>query len=281
VQNLYQAAGIQAPVYYQQPISGAALFVGDNLTLSAIVDGTAPLSYQWQKDTINISGATNLSLAITNAQLTNAGTYNLVVSNLGGIVPSSNSVVQVTGFGITNMAGYFKFDETSGTTAVDSSGNTNTATLTSFPGDDSEWVPGRINGGLDFNRDASGQTVVTAADSPTLNFSNKLSFSLVAWVKGPPAQVNGAGIVAKGAGAGGEEYALDVHTDIVSTPAYRFFVRSAAGVSSPLPASVTPNGRWQHLAATFDGKRRGHERVCEWAIRCLRRSADLALAHRA
>ncbi|MDB6110510.1 MAG: Immunoglobulin I-set domain protein [Pedosphaera sp.] len=252
VVNLYQAAGIMLPVFYTQPIAGASLYVGDNLTLSAFVDGTAPLRYQWQNNGITIAGATNSSLAITNAQLTNAGSYVLVVTNLGGSVISSTAVVQVVSFNLTNTAAYYRFDETTGTSATDFSGNTNTATLFNFPGDDSEWGPGRINGGLNFNVDGSGVSYVTAADSSSLNFSNKLSFSLTAWVKGPPAQANGAGIIAKGAGAGGEEYAMDVHTDQLPTPAYRFYARNAAGTGFNLATAVKPNGRWQYLVATFD-----------------------------
>ncbi len=253
VQAVYQSAGILSPVFYTQPLASASLFVGDNLTLTAVADGSLPLSYQWQLNSNNISGATSSSYSITNAQLTNAGIYNLVISNQGGVLTSSNSVVQVNSFSITNAVAYFPLDETNGLTADDFSTNGNTGTLSGFPGDNSEWVAGRINGGLNFNTDGFGQTVVTVPDSPSLNFSNAVAFSLVAWVKGPPAQANGAGVLAKGYGSGGEQYALDVHADQLPTQAYRFYVRNAAGASFPLTTLVTPNGRWQHIAATFDG----------------------------
>ena len=45
------------------------------------------------------------------------------------------------------LAGYWKFDETSGTTAEDSSGNGNTGTLANWP----NWTTGQIGGGLDFD----------------------------------------------------------------------------------------------------------------------------------
>ncbi|MDB6121551.1 MAG: hypothetical protein JWQ71_544, partial [Pedosphaera sp.] len=245
VQTLFSAAGGLPPVFYTQP-QGGSKYVGDNFLLSAFVDGTSPLAYQWQKDGANVSGATASSLAFTNLQVSDAGNYTLVVTNNYGAATSSVAAVQVTLFSITNTFAYWKFDDGSGTIAVDASGNGNTGTLLNFPGDNSEWVAGRVNGGLNFNPGGVGQNVVTAPDSPSLNYSNSLSFSLAAWVKGPAKQIAGAGIIAKGYG-GNEEYAIDM-----SGGFYRFYVRSAANVSSPIVGSVAPNNRWQHLIATYD-----------------------------
>ena len=44
---------------------------------------------------------------------------------------------------------HYKFDETSGTTAADSSGNGNTGTLTNMAG--TEWTAGKVGGALDFD----------------------------------------------------------------------------------------------------------------------------------
>jgi hypothetical protein len=57
--------------------------------------GTAPLSYQWQTNGMNLvnggrlSGATNATLTITNAQLTDSESYTVIVTNLVGSVTSS------------------------------------------------------------------------------------------------------------------------------------------------------------------------------------------------
>src|SRR3990167_8305115 len=48
----------------------------------------------------------------------------------------------------TGLAGHWKFDETSGTSASDSSGNNNTGTLTNGP----TWTAGKIGGALSFDR---------------------------------------------------------------------------------------------------------------------------------
>jgi hypothetical protein len=195
-----------------------------------------------------LAGATGSSLTLTNLQVSDAGNYSVQITNMVGITTSSNAVLQVSIFSITNTVAYWKFNETSGLTATDSSGNNNTANLQLFPGDDSQWVAGRVNGALNFNADGTAQTVVTAPDSASLNFTNTPAFTLAAWVKGPASQISGAGIVAKGGGAGGEQYALDVQAGT-----YRVYVRNAGGTSIGAQSTVGPNSRWQHVVAVFDG----------------------------
>jgi hypothetical protein len=65
--------------------------------------GATPLSYQWQFYGTNISGATNSSLVFTNAQLTNAGSYSVVVSNYLGITNSITAVLQVLPYGAPSI----------------------------------------------------------------------------------------------------------------------------------------------------------------------------------
>jgi hypothetical protein len=64
--------------------------------------GIAPLKYQWQIGGINltnggqINGATASQLTIGNLQLTNSGTYTVIITNTAGSVTSSNAVLTVT-----------------------------------------------------------------------------------------------------------------------------------------------------------------------------------------
>ncbi|HKW28175.1 MAG TPA: immunoglobulin domain-containing protein, partial [Verrucomicrobiae bacterium] len=82
------------PVITTQP-TNQTVVVGRTATFSVSANGTAPLSYQWLFNTTNIVGATNASLALNNTQLTNAGTYAVVVSNLAGSARSSNATLTV------------------------------------------------------------------------------------------------------------------------------------------------------------------------------------------
>lgn len=252
VQALYAEAAAQAPYFYAQPHSGSR-YVGESFLFTADADGAQPLSFQWQKDGSSISGATSASLLLTNIQVADAGSYSVLVTNSLGSSNSSPAVLTVSSFNIANTVAYYRFDETTGQIAADSSANGNAGTLINLPFDDSEWIPGRISGALSFNADNSGDDYVSIPDSPSLNFTTNPVVSIAAWVRGSSAQPNGAGIVAKGSGAGGEQFALDAHIDQVATPAYRFYARNSAGTVVNCTTPVALNGRWQHVVAVFDG----------------------------
>lgn len=93
VANFTLTAG--APGITTQPQSQTKA-VGEACTFSVSAGGTAPLNYQWRKGGTNISGAAASSYAIASVQLTDAGSYDCVVSNLGGSVNSSAAVLTVT-----------------------------------------------------------------------------------------------------------------------------------------------------------------------------------------
>jgi hypothetical protein len=64
-------------------------------SFSVTATGTAPLSYQWRLNGTNVSGATNTTFTITSVQASNAGTYSVGVTNVGGSATSSNAVLTV------------------------------------------------------------------------------------------------------------------------------------------------------------------------------------------
>jgi plastocyanin len=81
-----------------QSATGSAT-VGQTVTFSVTADGTAPFSNQWCKDGVNIAGATAATFSISCVQLTDAGTYCVIVSNSAGSATSDNAVLTV------NLAG--------------------------------------------------------------------------------------------------------------------------------------------------------------------------------
>lgn len=68
---------------------------GANLTLSVSAIGGSALSYSWRKNGAVLAGQTNATLAITNIQLSHAGTYRADVVNSYGSAASSNAIVTV------------------------------------------------------------------------------------------------------------------------------------------------------------------------------------------
>ncbi len=82
------------PVFSLHPQS-QGYDLGATVTLTAAVDGTAPLAYQWRKNGVDIAGATGLSLAFANAQAGAAGSYTLRASNTVGAAVSNAAVLAV------------------------------------------------------------------------------------------------------------------------------------------------------------------------------------------
>lgn len=98
-----------APSITAQPGSTAAVS-GNTATFTVMATGTAPLSYQWQKNGTAISGATMASY--TTPALTasdNGTTFTVLVSNSAGSVTSSGATLSVTATAATDVA-TFKYD---------------------------------------------------------------------------------------------------------------------------------------------------------------------------
>lgn len=84
-----------SPAVKRPPLSYAA-FLGSTIALDADVAGQEPISYQWIKDQVTLPSATNRVLVVTDLSETDAGSYQLVVSNSFGIELSSAAQVTVS-----------------------------------------------------------------------------------------------------------------------------------------------------------------------------------------
>jgi hypothetical protein len=125
-----------APSIGTQPQS-MSRYVGATATFSVISSGQPPLSYQWAAGTTgsggpysNILGATNSTLKLADLTTNEALDYVVVISNSFSVVTSSPatltvvvptcayaaSVIDLTA---SNLVAYWRFNETSGTTAYD------------------------------------------------------------------------------------------------------------------------------------------------------------------
>ncbi|MBT4822538.1 MAG: hypothetical protein HON70_42925, partial [Lentisphaerae bacterium] len=78
----------------QSPIS-QTLYTGMPLELGIQATGTAPITYQWQKDGSEIAGANGASCTIDGLQLSDAGSYTCAVSNPFGHAVSAPAVLTV------------------------------------------------------------------------------------------------------------------------------------------------------------------------------------------
>ena len=83
------------PAITNQPVSQSA-FTGGTATFTVSAGGDAPLAYKWLFNGTARAGATNVSLTLTNLQITNSGNYSIIVTNAFGSSTSSVAVLTVT-----------------------------------------------------------------------------------------------------------------------------------------------------------------------------------------
>jgi hypothetical protein len=84
---------VQIPVFLTQQPQSLTTNVGATVTFAGAAGGDSPITFQWQFNGATISGATDASLVLTNAQMTNAGSYALMVTNAYGWAASTNAVL--------------------------------------------------------------------------------------------------------------------------------------------------------------------------------------------
>ncbi|MGI8966253.1 MAG: immunoglobulin domain-containing protein, partial [Limisphaerales bacterium] len=94
------ASGTQLHIYRaplsiaQQPIN-QIVPAGTNVIFSVVANGTPPFRFQWQKDAIKMTNATNAFLTLTNVGRVQSGVYTVVVTNAFGTLLSSNATLRV------------------------------------------------------------------------------------------------------------------------------------------------------------------------------------------
>ena len=169
------------PYFITQP-QGGTYYPGQSVTFSATAGGALPLTYQWQSNSINISGANALSVTLSNLVLADAAGYRLIVSNTLGSATSSVAVLAVsnapTALNLSsNLVLHLKFDGD----YLDYSGRGNNATNLG-----SSIVPGIIgSGAMNYGNNASANDLGYATlGAPTdLLFSNTVNFTVAYWIQ--------------------------------------------------------------------------------------------------
>ena len=79
---------LSAPPVITQWTGSETVDKGDSITLSVTALGTPPFSYQWSKGGVEITGATDPTLAFTKAAVSDAADYTVAVGNALGQVES-------------------------------------------------------------------------------------------------------------------------------------------------------------------------------------------------
>lgn len=88
------------PLIATQPQSQSVLG-GATVTFNVNTTGQQPQAYQWQFDGTNLPAATNDPLVLSNVEVSQSGTYSVVVTNVYGATVSSNATLTVTALTIS------------------------------------------------------------------------------------------------------------------------------------------------------------------------------------
>jgi len=153
-------------------------------------------------------------------------------------VASTSNIVLSGDFytvGASSLVGWWKFDEGSGSTAADSSGQSNDGVITG-----AVWVAGKSGNALDFND--TGAEVVTIPDSSSLDLTTQLTFS--AWVNMNTA-TSYPMIMTKGV----YQFALNAETGNLSVVLDTVKTGFGDDSNNPVPTSA-----WALVTATWDGE---------------------------
>src|SRR6266545_3700007 len=82
------------PVITQQPASQNVL-QGTSASFNVVAQGSLPLSYQWQRNTVDLPGATSATLTLNNVLVSQAGSYSARISNVAGATNSASAILNV------------------------------------------------------------------------------------------------------------------------------------------------------------------------------------------
>lgn len=95
VLQVYPATVVIPPILFLAQPQEQTATIGQSVTFLVEVAGSATPSYQWQKNQINIAGATNETFTISSAQASDAGDYRVVVSAGGSTENSITAALSV------------------------------------------------------------------------------------------------------------------------------------------------------------------------------------------
>jgi len=227
--------------------------------------GSAVVNYSWNHN--GSSAGVTTSNIIGNATSATAGSYTVTLSNPYGNITSSNAGVltvlpipTASAYVGTVLAdhpvAYYRLDETSGSVAHDYAGGHDGAYYDAIL-DQPGFVPSQIDPdpAAGFSG-ATGSYVGNIAADNSVSFAGTTNFTIEAWTKGVANQINGAAIVAKGAGDVGNVYPQEQFALRVNVADYSFLVRSPAQSTAngyEAVGTTGPDGSWHHLVGVWDG----------------------------
>lgn len=240
-QNQVPFAG--PPVITLQP-TNQTVILGDNTSFKVTATGPQPFTYQWNFNGSTIAGATNNPLILTDAQLSQAGNYSVMVFNALGSAQSSNATLTVT-VPVCTIAPAGLVSWWTGNNTPTDSVYTNHGIL----GNGVTFDSGKVRNGFGFATNSAG---VRIPASPALDVGTGSGLTIECWVKtlnltaDPLVEWKNTNSSTLGAHfwTGGFAGAGTLYANLVDINGVYHVLQSAGGV---IQSNV-----WQHVAVSYD-----------------------------
>ena len=240
------------PTITSQP-GNVAIYAGSNATFTVVATGTAPLSYQWFFNSSPLTGRTSPTLALTNVQPAEAGTYSVTITNLYGTAVSSNALLTVLPPPVcvpppSGLVAWWRFESNT----VDSVGvndlyGPKTEPVPSLPY--RPFITGKVGAGYSFQ-----YYHAYTLPSDDLNLGSGAGFTIEGWIR-PSASVSAQPLIEWNDGLGHFGAGLIVNPSARARVIGAVFTDASAPNRQILMNSTNPvltNMVWQHVALTFD-----------------------------
>jgi len=225
--------GNQVIVIFSEEVEASTATTVANYVISNLTAGTVVMI---SAADLNADGRT---VTLTTELLAEDALYRLLVSGVQDLAEPPNTIApnSQAQFQYNSLVGYWQFEEGTGTTTADSSGNGFTGTLLNGP----TWVPGLFgNYALDFDVDR-----VDCGNPPAMQLTGPMT--VAAWVHVDSFSDNGR-IVTKGGGPGQRGWSLNVE----GIDVWAFQLAISASVNISLNVASIPIRRWTHVAGVYD-----------------------------
>lgn len=159
------------------------------------------------------------------------------IACMASLVIASDAMFVSAAPSSANLVAHWSYDQSSGTTLIDNSGNGHTGTFGSTP----TWMTGKINNSLKFD----GTDVVKLGNITQINGVSKLTFA--AWIK----RTSAGSMVLLGKQTNNQDVAIEAWSD------GSIYFQMSKG-SDTYGKTTLNDTAWHHVAMVFDGTQTGN-----------------------
>lgn len=187
------------------------------------------------------TGATSQSFVVVNVEndtLSIRNNGDTPITSVTAYIGSTEIPVAVTP-STSGLVGYWSFNEGSGTTVDDSSGNGNDGTFVNSP----TWVEGSFGNGLNF--DGSSDYINVGSDD-SIDFGGQNQITVSAWANIESSGSDSNKVVFKG-------LQFNFQPQYTAGDVMRMEINTGSYIGCTTPAGFTELGEWIHYAMTWNG----------------------------